>query len=245
MVKPLIHILNGDALLNRFPEEIEGERIVFRECLIEGPIQEKKIEAFLSSRKKYLTERYPKASISYQEVETELMKIEDIHSSAEVNLWFEDDLFCQINFWYCVSRLLANKHEGSIFLLRPETSLELGFGGCDTRALTNCFDRRMLLDIKLIEKVNALWIAHTQQKETKLKSLKNHLELKYRFISDAVQALLSHNYVEESVVVTTLKKIIEEEGTSEIKTVFPIFFKALPIYGFGDLQIKWLIEDIN
>ena len=34
-----VHILNGDALLDRFPFGIEGEKIIMRECLIDGNIK--------------------------------------------------------------------------------------------------------------------------------------------------------------------------------------------------------------
>ena len=32
------HILNGDELKNQFPNNISGDIIIFRECLIEGNI---------------------------------------------------------------------------------------------------------------------------------------------------------------------------------------------------------------
>lgn len=51
-----VHVLNGDALLERFPDALPGERLVFRECLIEGPPESP--DGFFAAREGYLAERY-------------------------------------------------------------------------------------------------------------------------------------------------------------------------------------------
>lgn len=33
------HILNGDALKSQFPEQILGEKIIARECLVDGSVE--------------------------------------------------------------------------------------------------------------------------------------------------------------------------------------------------------------
>lgn len=34
-----IHILNGDALNECFPNDLKGERIIARACLVDGPVK--------------------------------------------------------------------------------------------------------------------------------------------------------------------------------------------------------------
>jgi hypothetical protein len=52
------HILNGDALLFKFPSSIPGEKIVFRECLVDGPVDFDSFEALILGRSKYLANTY-------------------------------------------------------------------------------------------------------------------------------------------------------------------------------------------
>ena len=48
------HILNGDALAQRFPTDLKGELIVFRECLVSGPNTSSSHADLYKLRKTYL-----------------------------------------------------------------------------------------------------------------------------------------------------------------------------------------------
>ena len=48
------HILNGDALLERFPENIEGPKYIIRECLLEGRLEGETLEEFFENRAKFI-----------------------------------------------------------------------------------------------------------------------------------------------------------------------------------------------
>ena len=50
----MIHILNGDSLLDKFPNELKGERIVARECLIEGDVSANNLSEFYKNRASFL-----------------------------------------------------------------------------------------------------------------------------------------------------------------------------------------------
>jgi len=240
------HILNGDALFSRFPIQISGDIIIFRECLIEGPIEEQDIESFLYIREAYLSERYPDANLSYiDDVKPQLVKIENIDRTSEVNLWFEDDLFCQLNMWYILSRLVRNKHQGAIYIVRPQTDLRFGYGACNESELVKCLHSKQLLTHDSISIVSGIWCSHREKNKEELIKSKNVLSTVFPFISEAIQALLDHDYVEQSLVVKTLKKIIKEKNSKELREVFPAFSKQMAIYGLGDLQVQRLIDEIN
>ena len=59
MSKNTYHILNGDSLLFQFPPEIEGNRIVMREALMDGPINANSFDQFVEDRSRYLCEDDP------------------------------------------------------------------------------------------------------------------------------------------------------------------------------------------
>ena len=240
------HILNGDALFSRFPKQISGDSIIFRECLIEGPIEEEDIDSFLYLRGAYLSERYPEANLFYiDDVRPQLVKIENIEKTSEINLWFEDDLFCQMNMWYILSRLKRNRHQGAIYIVRPQTDLRFGFGACDEPELVKCLHSKQLLSQDSISILSGVWSSHREKNKEELIKTKNVLTDVFPFVSEAIHALLYHHYVEQSHVVKTLKEIIKEKNSKELKEVFPAFSKKMAIYGLGDLQVQRLIEDID
>lgn len=45
------HILNGDALLSQFPATIKGDKLVCRECFVEGPVSKSSLTSFFNERK--------------------------------------------------------------------------------------------------------------------------------------------------------------------------------------------------
>ena len=57
-MKKQYHILNGDVLKNRFPENIPGEIIVIRECLIDGSVEGNDLKDFFATRAKFISDSY-------------------------------------------------------------------------------------------------------------------------------------------------------------------------------------------
>ena len=100
-MKTQYHILNGDSLKKQFPQDLTGEKIIIRECLIEGEIQGNSITDFFQCRAKFISNAYNTTEEKYfEKTVSEFQKIEKIPQEVEINTWFEDDLFCQVNFWF-------------------------------------------------------------------------------------------------------------------------------------------------
>ena len=245
--KMKIHVLNGDALGDRFPEVLSSNPIICRECLIEGPVSHRISDLFFDARKSYLTQRFPESGLDYEkDVLTEIEKLIHYKSANEINLWFEDDLFCQLNFWFLITLLKQQKYPGRLYLVRPDNDLEKGFGGSDNVALIDCYKNRLLLEDSLIADIVSIWEAYAQRDLDSLKRNCEKAHKTYTFISNAIQALINHKFLaNEGHVYSTLRKIINEVGSREISVVYPIFSTALPVYGFGDLQVQKLIDDIS
>jgi hypothetical protein len=111
------HILNRNALLSKFPSSIPREKVIFRECLIDGPVDFDSFEPLVLGRSKYLTETYPKAiEEPYNpHISVELEKIMNSSDSDQIYCWFEANLFCQVNLWHSI--FLLGDHVGEIFLV--------------------------------------------------------------------------------------------------------------------------------
>src|SRR5690349_23547808 len=103
----IYHVLPGDAQVEDFRKtEIPGELIVFREALVTGPIDAVDVNEFWDQRAHFVLSEYAEDEISYHEkVADEILRISEIGPDDEVNLWFEFELFCSVNFWYCLNEL--------------------------------------------------------------------------------------------------------------------------------------------
>lgn len=238
------HILNGDALRAQFQEEIEGKIIVIRECLVDGPVAGEHLPDFLANRAEFLSTTYGGSTADYmQKVAVELERINRI-DNATIHLWFEDDLFCQVNFWFLCHYLHQKGGHNQLFLVRPPEHTRYGFGGLNSEELRHLLDHKLaLLDLELLAE---LWPAYQQDELDQLKNIALRLKSKYPFILDAVQAHLDRIPTETSQgkPIRVLKDIIRDLGTDDFEKIFQEFTKRAPIYGFGDVQVKKLYDKI-
>lgn len=240
-----IHILNGDALKNRFPKEILGEVIVCREALVDGNVSGHNLESFFENRARFLSENYGGTIADYHEkVVPEFRKMQELDNEAEVNLWFEDDLFCQVNFWFCVHVLSGRSEELDIHLVRPDLHSQYGFGGLNNETLIKTYHRRSKLTD--VNGIAALWSAYQEGDLETLLDLAKALQTNYPFIADAVQAHIDRIPKEGNPgrPKQTLVEIMDDLNTQEFGPVFREFCERESIYGFGDLQVKRMFDEL-
>lgn len=93
----MLHILNGDAIVPQFQKSgIPGDFVVWREALCSGPVSfQIGSESWLKKRMDYL-HRDQARQLSQHPIASQLQKITE-SKSDEIVLWFDYDLFCQIN----------------------------------------------------------------------------------------------------------------------------------------------------
>lgn len=238
------HILNGDALKNQFPiDTVFGELIVARECLVDGLVGGETLEEFFATRAKTLVDLYGPLDIDYYEkVVPEINKIVDL-SAGEVNLWFEDDLFCQVNLWF-VSSLLTKKNI-SVNLVRPTAALRYGFGGMNKEALASAYQQKEPLVNEDLDAFSTLWNAYQRGKKSELLHVSTSLLPRFPFLKEAVKAQLERSNGNELVrPEISILEITREVGT-DFKKVFAEFCKREAVYGFGDLQVKRLFDQLH
>ena len=245
-MKQQVHILNGDALKNQFPSSIKGETLIMRECLVEGPLEGTDFNSFINTRAQYLSETYQtETSFYYENVITQFTKMIAIPATFEINVWFEDDLFCQTNLWFILNLLYERDINTPIYLVRPELHTRYGFGGLNTSELTMLYHKKRVL--KPLKDFADLWTAYKINDLEKLLEIATRLRVKFPFVYSAVEAHMLRLATKNSLGLPkeTLLEIIKEFNTNDFGFIYSEFQKRLPIYGFGDLQVKRLYEDLT
>jgi len=236
------HILNGDVLLNRIEHLVPGQKIVCRECMIEGNLQGDSLEEFFTNRANSFNEYYGISEAGYfRKTKNELLGLKEIADDDEINLWFEDDLFCQCNFWFSIHLLKELNLTNSVFLVRPTKGNEYNFGKMTDEDLQISFGQKTEIRKDELKKFQSLWLTYRQNNSAEMISISQSLNSKFPFVEPAVYAHISKKSgkPEES-----LKQIIKELNTKDFVTVFSEFCKRETIYGFGDMQVKRMFDKI-
>ena len=243
-----IHILNGDALKERFPSSLGSDLLVARECLIDGDVSADSLDEFFEVRASYLSATYESEKGFYHsEVIPEFKKIISLPVGSVINLWFEDDLFCQINMWFICSLIEEFVTPDKIFLVRPNTNLQYGFGGLDTEGLTEAYHSRVELTESDIILFSSLWKSYQNNNHWDILEKSKTISDTFPFLLEAAKANVER-FLEDGSPgrpEQTLLNIMNELGSDKFGPVFREFHKRESIYGFGDLQVKRLFDKLR
>lgn len=240
-MKNIFHITNGDYLADQLKEtSIDGEIIVSREALVSGPLQADSLEEFWKIRSEFILKDYNAPIKSYyRKVVSEFEKMINIPEGSEVNLWFEDDLFCQVNLWFCISLLSKNKSL-NIDRVFPKTSEKdhwKGFSVSTNSDLEESLQSKVLFKEKDIEIALRLWKAYQNQDKISLKQLSANESDCFHFLKEVIDV---YSNKDPEVFI----KNLIENGTTDFNSIFKKFQEELEILGFGDLQVKSIFEKI-
>jgi len=245
----IYHILNGDALAYQFP--LEGEVIVCRECLIDGDLSGADLPAFFKSRAAYISGTFEEREESYYEgVVPEFEKILRISAGSEINLWFEDDLFCQANLWFVFSLIAAGPDDLKIYRVFPEIpegeNHWRGFGFPDVTLLHKAFAKRKRLTAEDLSQGRQLWGAYQSGDLETLKKLAAQASEGFNLLTEVVEAHAERFSADGGLgrPEKTVKKIMETR-TSDFHHLFSYFFLEEGIYGFGDTQVKAIYDRLR
>lgn len=240
----IVHVLNGDALAEVFQQTgIEGEMIICRECLMEGPVDANGLFGFWNARAEFISGTFRQNKLDYyQKVKAEFDRIERLPPNAEVNLWFENDLFCQTNMWFIVS-LLGKRNMTRVFRVSPLKSQKNwnGFGDHGAADLRVCLDEREVMthgDFRLGE---YLWNAYRTANLPVLGLLSKSLSPCYPFLEEVCQAEIDRKSSARPQV--ALKEILSL-GYTNFDDIFSKFREREGIYGYGDSQVGLMLKEM-
>ncbi|HSF45461.1 MAG TPA: hypothetical protein VLA58_05600 [Chitinophagaceae bacterium] len=245
----IYHILNGDSLAYSFSDaKIEGEIIVVREGLIEGDLTGNDLNGFWHSRAKIMglddTEYHNKVASEFER----MLKAPD---ESEFNLWFEYDLFCQVNMWFVISIINGMSINRKVYAVytsyldRSNKHFWNGFGPANSVQLQECFTNRILLDHDHLQLGHELWTSYKSNQFEELIRLAGNESFAYPYLDEVVQAHIDRFPPDgadgrpEKVIEDIVKNV-----STDFHRVLEEFWNRESIYGFGDTQLKHLYDKV-
>lgn len=223
----IYHILNGDALAENF--NLADEKIICREALIEGEISEN-VETLWQMRADFFSQNY-QADDYFEKVKAEFEKLENINEKDEVNLWFGNDAFCQINMWF--SLYLLQNSDAKIYRVFPNSA----DWNCKFDDLENRFANRVEFKEKDLQLGRGLWASLAWAKMNYFEKLSKTESECFVKLDEVCQAIIEKDSKPKEIVCEIVGK-----GESDFSKIFSQFQAKASIYGFGDSQVKHLLK---
>lgn len=238
-----LHVLPGDATVATFKEaDIDGEIAVCRECLIEGDVSGDTTAEFWKNRAAFIASSYGETADGYlKNVASELEKLLSVSAGDTVFLWFEYELFCQVNYWFCLDLLKGTAAD--VFLVSPiirgDADKWKGYGHLTADDLRSCFAARIPLSADDINRGSDLWHAYRAGDADGLRQLAQIRSGSFPMLGETVEAAITKDERPRAV----LREIIDE-GIEGFERTFEEFSKRAGVYGFGDTQVRRILEDL-
>jgi hypothetical protein len=240
------HILNGDCLAETFKGAgLPGEVIICREALVEGPVNASTDERFWAARALYLSRGSDAEHEFYvHSVKTEFDKIASIDPHDEVSLWFEHDLFCQVNYWFTIDKLVRRGCT-NVYRVLPLSHTERkweGFGKHSAADLALCFNKRVKFSRGDFTLGANLWRAYREGDYTGLAIYSKSLSPCFPRLDDVCKAEVERK--RHARPQRALQEIMSS-GYTNFNDIFHQFSKREGIYGFGDAQVDHMLRNLR
>lgn len=252
-----LHILNGDSTAESFAKSsLEGDVLIWREMLCEGSL-DKNIgsDPFWKLRYDFFENELGVDKIEYYDnTIKELIKLEDLSEYSEVVLWFEFDLFCQINLLGTCTFLLKSFRKDIQYYLvctgneKGKQQLQ-SLSDYDPNDYPTLFENKIKLSRNNLLFAEACWHLYVENDVEKLKSFDFKSHSKFQYLSMAMQQHLQR-FPGENGLNQIENKILEiiDAGISDktdIVKALLLWQQKETVYGFGDLQYAMILDKLK
>jgi len=242
----ILHILNGDSTARQLHQTtIPGKVAVWREMLCEGPCPEEVSGLkFWEVRSAFLQTYFGISAEAYQQqTRDELQLIQFFNTFREVVLWFEYDLFCQLNLLALCSFLKRHwRGKTRISLICtgnfPGREGLVGLGEIDRMHYPALFAARRPLSEAALAYAERCWAAYCSESPVALRALPEPDPGDFPYLGGALGAHFQRfpsafnglNGIEQHI----LEAIAADQLTP--RQVIGHMLRWQQWFGFGDVQ---------
>ncbi|SEB37853.1 hypothetical protein SAMN04489761_0287 [Tenacibaculum sp. MAR_2009_124] len=247
MASSILHITNGDSTTQILSNlNFDGEIITWREMLCEGKTTiDVGSENFWKTRFDFFKSSYKTTKKTF--IDYTLKEYRNLCNQKQQNeivLWFEYDLFCQINMVAVISWLKRYRKGRKISLvcsgtLKNKTGLH-ALGHLTQVELLNHYKNRVELTLDDIEYADYIWQLYCSDSPLRLETVHNFSPMSpFVYLEEAIKAHLQRfpsiknglNKLENQILDIANKQQLENQNQ-----LIGEILKNQGFYGFGDLQ---------
>lgn len=251
----LLHITNGDIFTQKLKSlKIKGDIITWREMLCEGKtLTNVGSETFWKARFEFLNKNYKVSKSRFiEKTLKEYRSLCNHKQQDKIVLWFEYDLFCQINMLAVLSWLKTHRKYAEISLVcsgkEDETDQMYGLGDLNDEQLQNLYENRLVLTQDDIEYADYVWQLYCSDNPIRLENLGDYQQYQFTYLSDAIANHLKRfpsiknglNHMENNI----LQLAVDRKPASK-KAFLGTILQNQGALGFGDSQYDRAINRLK
>jgi hypothetical protein len=252
-----IHVVNGDSTAKILTKStVKGDVVVWREMLCEGPLQkEVGSDAFWKERYTFFENEFGVTKLEYYDKTIkEVLKLEDLKNYKNVVLWFEFDLFCQVNLLALCTYLLAHYVKKANYYLictgvvNHKKALQslADFSPSEFKIL---YENKQTLSKTSLMFAQESWNLFVENNFEKLQQFNFNKNNKFQYLQSAINQHLKRfpNKNGLNQIDAKILEIIHNNSFSEkeiIKNLL-IWQRVKTVYGFGNLQYNLYLKKLK
>ncbi|MGB5358159.1 MAG: DUF1835 domain-containing protein [Eudoraea sp.] len=250
-----LHITNGDSFTQRLNSlKLKGDIITWREMLCEGKTETNVgSESFWKTRFDFLHKNYNVSKSWF--VEKTLKEYRSLcnhKQQDQIILWFEYDLFCQVNMLAVLSWLKKHRRYAEIYLVcsgnEDQTDKLYGLNELRDDQLLRLYDKKTKLSQNDIEYADYVWQLYCSDNPIRLENLLEFDNNQFEYLPDAIRAHLKRfpsiknglNELENRILDISIK-----DKPKSKKELLSNLITNQGIYGFGDTQYERVISTLK
>lgn len=251
----MLHIVNGGATEGTLKRtSLPGEFFSFRDALINGPAPAGIYgEAWCKVRAEHLANSYGMDQIGCAADLAEQERVlESFSSHEEVTLWFEHDVFCQLNLLYLLdwfSHIDLGPTRLSLinigaFAGRPDFR---GLGELNPDELASLFPQRHEVKSDEFALASRAWQAFRSPNPTLIEQLLQDGTSALPFLRTALAAHLQRFPSVENGLGRIENRCLQliDAGSEKFIDLFPRFIESEAVYGLGDTQVWNSLDELK
>ena len=244
----LLHITNGDSFTEKLNTlKLKGDIITWREMLCEGKtLTNVGSESFWKTRFEFLNKNY-KISKSWfiEKTLKEYRSLCNHKQQDEIVLWFEYDLFCQINMIAVLSWLKTHRKYANISLVcsgnEDKTGKMYALNDLNDEQLLELYKNKIELTQDDIEYADYVWQLYCSDNPIRLENLSDYGDYQFNYLSDAVHTHLHRfpsiknglNEMENNIL-----RLAQDKKPTSRKSLLVDILQNQGFLGFGDAQFE-------
>ncbi len=251
----LLHITNGDAFTGALKSlKLKGDIITWREMLCEGKtLTNVGSENFWKTRFDFLHKNYKVSKSSFiEKTLKEYRSLCNHKQQDEIVLWFEYDLFCQINMLAVLSWLKTHRKYAQISLVcigkQDDSDQLLSLNQLSEEQLMNLYTHKKVLSQDDIEYADYVWQLYCSDNPMRLENLTDFKQYQFDYLGEAVQTHLQRfpsirnglNQMENNIL-----EVANSEKPKNRGAFLGVILQNQGMLGFGDSQYERAINRLK
>ncbi len=250
-----LHITNGDSFTTILKDlGIKGEIITWREMLCEGKTTtDVGSESFWRTRFEFLNNSYKVSKDTFINFTLkEYRNLCNQKNQEEIVLWFEYDLFCQVNMIAVLNWLKKHRKDAQISLVcsgnEDSTQKMYGLSELNKEQLNNLYENRTILTKDDIEYADYIWQLYCSDNPIRLETALMQNNSQFEYLSEAINSHLLRfpsiknglNQLENNILKIASKEIIKNKNKFINHLIINQGF-----YGYSDLQFLRMLKRLR